>query len=107
MSGKELLAVLAMILPSCLLIAIVAFTLGLSADVATAPSGASYVYASAGTQKVHEGGDPSMHARSRIATQKLMRDPWEKPAYAMSSRAPEPLGCDSSISDQGTACFYW
>ena len=107
MSGKDWLAVLAMILPSLLLIAIIAFTLGLSADVVTAPPGVRIVQASPGTEKARDGHNASMNARPRIATQKLMRDPWEKPVYAKSSRVSEPLSCDLSVSDQKAACFYW
>lgn len=107
MSGKDLLAVLAMIVPGLVLLAIIAATLVLSSDVVTAPSDAGFVHGSAGTEKVHEGHDAPMHAKPRIATQKLMRNPWEKPDYAKSSRAPDAAPCDSSVSDQNVPCFYW
>lgn len=107
MSGKDLLAVLAMVVPGFLLIALIAFTLIPSADVRTALPDAGFIPASAGTEKVNEKHGASMNAKPRIATQKLMRDPWEIPAYAMSSRAPEPLMCDSSMSYQKSTCFYW
>ena len=107
MSAKDLLAVLAMIVPSFLLIGVIAFTLAQPADVVTAPSAAVFVHASAGTEKVHEGHDASMRAKPQIATQKLMRDPWEKPVYAKSSAASYVAPCDSSMSDQKIPCFYW
>ena len=107
MSAKDLLAVLAMFVPSFLLIAIVAFTLIRSGDVATADPGAGFVHAGAGTEKAQEGHGASMRARPQIATQKLMRDPWEKPIYAKSSRAPYAAPCDLGMGDQQIPCFYW
>ncbi len=35
-----------------------------------------------------EQGPPTSVAASRPATQKLMRDPWEKPRYAKSAKVP-------------------
>ena len=107
MSGKDLLAALAMILPSFLLIAIIAFTLGLSSDRVTAPPGAGFVQAGAGTEKAHPAHAASMYATPQIATQKLMRNPWEKPVYAKSSRVSEPVSCDSMTSGSKVTCFYW
>ena len=107
MNGKDLLAVLAMVVPGFLLIALIAFTLVPSADVMTALPDAEFVHAGAGAEKINEGRDASMHARPQIATQKLMRDPWEKPIYAKSSRAPEPAPCDSIVGGQKVTCFYW
>ena len=108
MSGKDLLAVLAMVVPGFLLIALIAFMLVPSANVMTALSDAGFVPASAGTEKVNEKHGASMNAKLRIATQKLMRDPWEKKSvYAMSSQTPEPVPCDSIMLDQKVACFYW
>ena len=107
MSGKDLLAVLAMILPSFLLIAIIAFTLGLPADRVTAPPGARLVQAGAVTEKAPPGQIASMYATPQIATQKLMRNPWEKPVYAKSSRGSEPVSCDSAASEPTATCFYW
>ena len=89
MSGKDLLAVLAIVVPTFLLIVTIAFTRVQPAEVATAPAGAGYGHASAGTEKIHEGRNDSKRAVPQIATQKLMRDPWEKAAYAKSKQASE------------------
>lgn len=90
MSGKDLLAVLAMIVPSLTLIAAIAFALGLSAR-----------------ENVHDGRDAPMLAKPHIATQKRMRDPWGKAVYAKTSSAPRVAQCDPSMSNQETPCFYW
>ena len=58
-------------------------------------------------ERAHVARDASLRASTRVATQKRMRDPWEKPAYAKSSRASEPVPCDPNASDQKVACFYY
>jgi len=72
MSGKDLLAVLVMIAPSFLLIALIA--------ISTVPS-ANFVEA-----RPASGQEGNNHARktehAQAATQKRMHDPWKKPDYA-------------------------
>jgi hypothetical protein len=95
MSGKDLLAVLAMIVPSLTLIAAIAFAVGVS-----------------GTEKVREGQnaghdaglDAAKRAKAQTATQKLMREPWEKPVYAKTSSAPQ---CDPEKVKRDGRCLYW
>ena len=80
---------LAIVVPTFLLIVTIAFTLVQPAEVAIAPSGAGYLRASAGKENAHDGRNDSKRAVPQIATQKLMRDPWEKAAYAKSKQASE------------------
>ena len=91
MSGKDLLA---MIVPSLILTAAIAFALGVS-----------------DSEKVSEGPDAgqdaSMRVKAQTATQKRMRDPWEKPVYAKTSSAPRAVRYDESRSNQETPYFYW
>ena len=94
MSGKDLLAVLAMIIPSCLLIALIAVTL-VSPGVTDSPSGSAFARDDdgkapgplAGSEHAHAmGADPAGN-EPRSATQKRMRNPWEKPSYGRNLKA--------------------
>jgi hypothetical protein len=91
MSGKDLLAVLAMIVPSLTLIAAIAFGIGLS----TAENA------------VKKGPDPSTRDKQQIATQKRMRDPWEARDLTKSASAPVDDYCDASLSNGKFSCSYW
>jgi len=107
MRGKHLLQVLAMAVPGLLLIVLMVFSLLPSADVMVAPPDAEFVFTSASMEK-SEGQDAPIRARPQIATQKRMRDPWEKPEYAKTSSAPRAeQRCDASVSNQEAPCFYW
>ena len=90
MSDKDLLAVAVMSIPTLILIAAIAFALGASSK-----------------EKADSGSDVSMHAKSQIATQKRMRDPWEKPVYAKTSSAPRAPQCDPEKIEQDGRCLYW
>lgn len=97
MSGKDLLAVLLMIFPGLIVIALVSFSLVQRPDVATGSKSASHA-----TQP----GERSAKV-ARTVTQKRLRDPWERPVYAKTSNAPRAAQCDASMSNQETPCFYW
>lgn len=94
MSGKDLLAVLAMIIPSCLLIALIAVTL-VSPAVTDSPSGSAFARDGdrkapgplAGSGNAHATGIDPAGDESRSATQKRMRNPWEKPSYGKNLKA--------------------
>jgi len=94
MNGKDLLAVLAMIIPSCLLIALIAFTL-VSPGVTDSPSGSAFARDDdrkapgplADTGNAHAMGVDPAGDEPRPATQKRMRNPWEKPSYAKNLKA--------------------
>ena len=110
MHSKDLLQALAVAVPGLLLIVLMAFTLLPSADVMVAPPDAEFVFTRISMQQdkgKDEESDASMRAKPQIATQKLMRDPWEKSAYAKTSSAPRSERCDPSVSDEETPCFYW
>ena len=92
MSGKDLLAVLGMTIPTLLLVIAMAFTV---------------IQAAGPVEKVDQGHGAAMRDKPQIATQKQMRDPWRKPIYAKSSMAPDVGTCDSRTGDQSTPCVYW
>ena len=71
MSGKDLLAVLVMIAPSFLLIALIA--------ISTVPP-ANFVEARPASGQ--EGNHARKTEHAQAATQKRMHDPWKKPDYA-------------------------
>ena len=88
MTGKDLLAVLAMIVPGILLTALMAFTLVPPSIMQPFPgSGAKRgdSHMQPGTQKSLALRQDSAVAEPAMATQKRMRNPWEKPPYAKSA----------------------
>lgn len=89
MSGKDLLAALAMIVPSLILIAAIALGLGLS-----------------GRKEADERQDASMRAKPQVATQKRMRAPWERPPYTKTSSAPRAPQCDPEKVERDGRCLY-
>ena len=91
MSGKDLLAVLAMIVPSLALVAAIAFGVGLST-------------AETADKKAPE---PSARDKQQSATQKRMRDPWESRVHTKSASAPVDVYCDPSLSKGKFSCSYW
>jgi len=76
MSGKDLLAVLVMIAPGFLLISLIAISLVPPANFVEARPASGV-----------ERNNANKNAHSQTATQKRMRDPWEKPVYAKTSSA--------------------
>ena len=88
MSGKDLRAVLAMIVPTLILIAAIAFAVGASSE-----------------EKGDKGNGASIRAKPQIATQKRMRDPWERQVYAKTSIAPRKAGCDARKGKHEAPCF--
>jgi hypothetical protein len=96
MNGKELLALLLMIIPSFLAIALVGFTLVRYSDVATGPTAARFVATAS-----------ERAAKARSATQKRMRDPWAARDHTKSASASTDEYCDSSLSSGKFSCYYW
>jgi len=98
MSGKELLALVLMIFPSVFATALVSFTLIQYSEVAPPPKAARHVAQA-----------PQQPASAvRTATQKRMRDAWDKAVYAKtSSGAPRASRCDPDTGREDLLCFYW
>lgn len=94
MSGKDLLALLLMIFPGFLVMALVTFALVQHSDVA----------GSKATREVKQAGEGTAKA-VRTVTQKRLRDPWEKPDYAKTSSATRAGGCDASGGNHEAPCF--
>jgi hypothetical protein len=85
LSGKDLLAVLAMIVPGILLAALIAFSL--------VPSSVMQPFPGSGVLRGDYRAQPEARrtlalrevwtgSAPKMATQKRMRNPWERPAYA-------------------------
>jgi len=83
MTGKDLLAVLAMILPGVLLTALIAMTLVPPSVMQPFP-GSGAKAGQPGERKTAVREAPA-GAMPHKATQKRMRNPWDRPAYAKSA----------------------
>ena len=113
MSGKDLLAMLVMIVPSFLLIALIAITLLPHADIATAPQGTGFgrdnankeAHARTGATKARAVGRASGRARQGIATEDMIRDFWGRPYCASCVQVSETARCNSSAHDDERSCF--
>ena len=90
MSGRDILAVLAMITPSFALIVAIALAL-VPAGLLTAPAAPN-----AQTSKAR--------AEALVATQKPVRDPWAGATPVKYSKAANTARCNSS-EDTDRACF--
>jgi len=97
MNGRELLALLLMILPSVLATALVTFTLVQYTGVAPGLK--------AERQAIQAAARPA--SASRPVTQKRMRDPWQKASYDKTSSAPVLSRCDPEWGSRVAECYYW
>ena len=112
MSGKDLLAMLVMIVPSFLLIALIAITLLPPADIATKPQGTGFgrdnankeAHARTGATKARAVGRASGRARQGIAAEDMIRDFWGRP-YCTSCVQVSAARCNSSAHDDERPCF--
>jgi ABC-type microcin C transport system permease subunit YejB len=96
MSGRDLLALVLMTIPTFLAIALVSFTLVQHPDVAAGPTAARFVATA-----------DERAAKARTATQKLMRDPSAARAQTKSASARTEEYCDSNVSSGKFSCYYW
>jgi hypothetical protein len=94
MNGKDLLAMLVMIVPGLLLIAMIAFSL-VPASMTQPLPGSGLVRddsrkeldSKPRTEKAHAMREVSVRSAAGPATQKRMRNPWEKLSYAKNMKA--------------------
>ncbi len=113
MSAKDLLAAMAMILPSLILIVLIAIALLPPARLAAPPPGAGFernsagkdVYARTGMKGHRAAGDASARAGREIATQDMIRDFWGRPYCASCAQVMETARCNSSARDDDRSCF--
>jgi len=112
MNGKDLLAVLVMILPSLLLIGLIAISLIPPADIAAAPPGAALErnnadkvsHVQSGAKTARAAGGASARARRDATTQDMIGDFWGRPHCANCVRESESARCNSSAHDDGISC---
>lgn len=113
MSGKDVLAVLAMTVPSFLLIALIGITLLPPANIVAVPPGTGFernnankdAHAQTATKKGRLVGDAPAQAKRGIATQDMIRDFWGRPYCASCVQVSETARCNSSAHGDERACF--
>jgi hypothetical protein len=112
MSGKDLLAVLAMTVPSFLLIALIAISLVPPANFAETRPGSGYernnaqkdARSQSGAKRARAAGDPSARVRRDIEAQDMISDFWGRPYCANCVQVSQPARCNSSAQDDGRSC---
>ena len=112
MGDKDLLALLAMIVPSVILIVLVALSLLAPANTVTGPpvaeSGRNIAskdaHAQTGEKITRVAGDASARTRRGIATEDMIRDFWGRPYCASCVQVSETARCNSSIHDDERSC---
>ena len=109
MSGRDLLAVLAMSLPSFLLIALIAISSLAPPNFVATPQGTvpgrNTVGKKADQKKDRAAGNAPATGKQPVTTQDLIRDFWGRPYCASCVQVSEPAHCNSSVRGDERSCF--
>ena len=109
MSGKDLLAVLAMISPSFLLIALIAISSLAPPNFVATPQGTipdrNNVGKKADPKKDRVAGNAPATGRQPVTHKDMIRDFWGRPYCASCVQVSEPARCNSSVRADERSCF--